>query len=307
MRSLLVVTASFAMLQVGADTMNSELPVGGGSSKFSFGEPLTFQYGSADQKRTLREIGEAEFSLAHLEIEHRALVEEALRNSGIEVQSTCAIDMEIQGELGAFFRKYAQHEQKRFDPDKGVLNLPTDKEKEDGAPTPTWQGGLDEYTEYPYPLGDAAVLPKVIPVDLSSIALLSESDDRTRFEARPSALLMSKLLPKDRLFGPEDLVVEFAVNRETRRIETLTLRTKKAKRVYFGIKITALNIEYEFEDDARVGRNVLKRVNHSMRGRIGGVFRPNFNLTTELEYERCESTPQDSSYLYASVDSINAL
>ena len=163
-----------------------------------------------------------------------------------------------------------------------------------------WQKVSDDYTEYPYPLGEARLIPKVIPVNLSTISVAERDDAQILFKAKPSALLFEKMRPEDRLLTAEQLDVEFSVDRSTERISRLSLLLSEKAKVHWAVRITDLRFDFEFEDDPSVGRNVLKRVQHYMRGRVGWVFRPNFSLTTDLEYGSCSRTPSDSSYLYAS-------
>lgn len=275
------------------------------SSMFSFGDPASFQYGSAEQKQILQGIAESEFSVEHLPEYERELVSEALDKSGIEVQDACGVDMNAAGIFGAFFIRRKHHETTRFDPNRGVFETPS-KKKKDTEPT-VWKRINGDYTEYPYPFGDARLIPKVIPVNLSSISVVDGDETRVKFVAKPSALLFAKMPLEERILNSEQLRVEFDVDRSTRRISRLTLYLPEGVRVYRGIKITNLKFEYEFDDDRTVERNVLKRVNHAMKGRIGGVFRPNFAFTTDLSYNDCVGVRDEHSYLYSAIDSIRSL
>ena len=275
------------------------------SSMFSFGDPMSFQYGTDEQKQILQGIAEAEFSVEHLPEYERELVSEALDKSGIEVQDACRVDMNAAGSLGAFFIRRKHNETTRFDPNRGVFETPS-KKKKDTEPT-VWKRINGDYTEYPYPFGDARLIPKVIPVNLSSISVVDRDETRVKFVAKPSALLFAKMPPEERILNSEQLRVEFDVDRSTRRISRLTLYLPEGVRVYRGIKITNLKFEYEFDDDRTVERNVLKRVNHAMKGRIGGVFRPNFAFTTALSYNNCVGVRDEHSYLYSAIDSIRSL
>ncbi|MYD43174.1 MAG: hypothetical protein F4W90_04690 [Gammaproteobacteria bacterium] len=274
-------------------------------TSFSYFEPATFTFGSNEEKNKLRAIAKEEFSLLHLKQEHQSLLEEALRRSGVEVHASCLIDMSIEGELAAFFRRYDHYEKKRFAPEKKVMALASSNPEQ--PPSRDWQELNGDYTEYPYPMGEAVVLPKVIPINLSSIRFLDDSATHMNFHGRPSKLLGLKLTPKDQLFVANDLRMEISIDRKTRRLDRLTLHLEKPKRVYLGIKITVLQTEYRFGNDESTQRNVLKRVHHEMRGRMGGLLRPRFNFTTELTYDACHAEPQESSYLFASLDSIRAL
>ena len=275
------------------------------SMQFSYGNPSTFQYGSEDQQRVLRDIAKSEFSLDHLPDYERSLVNEALDKSGIEVHDACRVDMNAAGSLGAFFIRRKHHELTQFDPNLGVFEAPSKKSKD--AETTVWKKISGDYTEYPYPFGDARLIPKVIPVNLSSISVVDRDEKHVKYHSRPSALLFSKMRPEDRILDSDQLGVEFDVDRTTRRIVRLMLYLPEGVRVYRGIRITSLKFEYEFEDDPTVDRNVLRRVNHAMKGRIGGVFRPNFAFTTDLSYNDCVGVRDEHSYLYAAIDSIRAL
>ena len=272
---------------------------------FSFGNPSSFRHGSDEQKQILLDIAESEFNLEHLSEDERDLAYEALGKSGVEVQSGCKIDMQVAGSLGAFFVRRKHRERTRFDPDLGVYEIPSEKSK--SAESARWKSIAGDYTEYPYPFGDARLMPKVIPVNLSSISVTDRNETRVKYGAKPSALLFAKMRPEERILDNGELAIEFDVNRITRTISRLTLYLPESVRVYRGIRITSLRFEYEFEEDSMLGRNVLKRVNHAMKGRIGGIFRPNFAFTTDLIYEDCGDALNDQSYLREAIESIRAL
>ena len=272
---------------------------------FSFGDPTSFQYGSSEQKQTLRDIARAEFNVDHLSEYDRDLVNEALDRSGIEVHSTCRIDMNATGSLGAFFVRHRLEQNTRFDPDLGVFETPSAKDRD--SQSTAWKKVNGDFTEYPYPFGDARLIPKVIPVNLNSINVVDRDETRVRYTARPSALLFETMRPEERILDSEQLSVEFDIDPTTRRLSSLTLYLPEGVRVYRGIKITNLKFEYEFEDDPTVKRNVLKRVNHAMKGRIAGIFRPNFAFTTDLSYVDCKGVSAEHSYLYTAIDEVRAL
>ncbi|MCY4128304.1 MAG: hypothetical protein OXG15_03550 [Gammaproteobacteria bacterium] len=278
---------------------------GDSSNMFSFGDPSSFGHASDEQKQILIGIAESEFDLGHLSDDERDLAYEALGKSGVEVQSGCRIEMEVEGSLGAFLIRRKHHEKTRFDPTLGVYEFPSEKNK--SAESVGWKRPAGDYTEYPYPFGDARLMPKVIPVNLSSISVIDRDATHVKFDAKPSALLFEKMRPEERILSAEQLGVEFDVDRTTRRVSRLTLYLPEGVKVYRGIKITSLRFEYEFEEDSAVGRNVLKRVHHAMRGRIGGIFRPNFGFTTDLSYEDCGGTLKNQSYLLEAIESIREL
>ena len=154
--------------------------------RFSYGEPSTFQSGTDEQQNTLRAIAEKEFSLNHLPEKELNLVEEALRKSAIEVQHSCVIEKQGGGTYRAFFNRKDMQEHLRFSPGIGVTDLlvkDTDKPQ-----SPEWKKIEGDYTDYPYPLSDAEGLPKVVPVNLSSIRAVDHSATHISFTAQPSAL-----------------------------------------------------------------------------------------------------------------------
>ncbi len=275
------------------------------SMMFSFGEPASFEAGSDEQKRILKDIADSEFSLEHLPEYERELAYEALGKSGIEVQDACAVDMKVAGSLGAFFVRHKRQEQTRFHPEQGVFEVPSDTKKE--TESGSWRKITGDYTEYPYPFGDARLIPKVIPVNLSSIQVTDSDETHVTYDAKPSALLFMKMRPEERILDDDQLGVKFEVDRATRRVTHLTLYLPKGARVYRGIRITDLEFQFEFEEDKALDRNVLKRVNHAMKGRIWGLFRPNFSFTTDLSYADCNGARNDHSYLVAAIDSIRTL
>ena len=294
-----------AVTNWGAEDTVSERKMDHSSKMFSFGEPESFQAGTDEQKQTLKRIADAEFNLEHLPEYERDLAYEALGKSGIEIQDACAVDMHVAGSLGAFFVRRKHQEQTRFHPEHGVFEVPSDTKEE--AQSESWKEIEGDYTEYPYPFGDARLIPKVIPVNLSSIQVIDSDEKRVTFDAKPSALLFMKMRPEERILDDDQLRVTFDVDRATRRVTHLTLYLPEGAKVYRGIRITNLEFEFEFEEDKVLDRNVLKRVNHAMKGRIWGLFRPNFSFTTDLSYKDCNGAGNEHSYLVAAIDSIRAL
>ncbi|MCY4095764.1 MAG: hypothetical protein OXG05_11660 [Gammaproteobacteria bacterium] len=289
----------------GAEDSVSERKMDDSSMMFSFGEPASFEAGTDEEKQILKDIAESEFSLDHLPAYERDLAYEALSKSGIEVQDACSVDMNVAGSLGAFFVRHKRQEETRFHPDQGVFEVPSDTKEE--AESGSWEKIAGDYTEYPYPFGDARLIPKVIPVNLSSVQVTDSDETRVTYDAKPSALLFMKMRPEERILDDDQLRVRFEVDRATRRVTNLTLYLPKGAKVYRGIRITNLEFEFEFEEDELLDRNVLKRVNHAMKGRIWGLFRPNFSFTTDLSYADCNGARNEHSYLVASIDSIRAL
>ena len=289
----------------GAEITVSERKMDDSIMMFSFGEPASFQAGTEEEKQILRDIAESEFSLEHLPEYERDLAYEALGKSGIEVQDACSIDMHVAGRLGAFFVRHKRQETTRFHPELGVFEVPSETQEE--SESEAWKDISGDYTEYPYPFGDARLIPKVIPVNLSSVQVVDRDETSVTYDAKPSALLFMKMRPEERILDDDQLGVRFEVDRTTRRVTRLTLYLPESARVYRGIRITNLEFEFEFADDDNLDRNVLKRVNHAMKGRIWGLFRPNFSFTTDLSYADCNGASKEHSYLLAAIDGIRAL
>ena len=271
---------------------------------FSYLNPATFSAGSAEQKRNLQSIAEDEFDLSHLPSADQELLQEAIQFSGLEVHDTCVVDVEVEGSVGAFLRRFEQQEHRRFDPRQGVLDLTP---KEDKGAVPSWRPIVHDYTAYPYPFGDQPLIPKVVPVNLSTIDVHEQRRNSTVYSARPSALLFASEKPENRILTAEDLVVKFSVDTESERLSELSIQLEKPKRVHFAISIKELHIAYQFKFDEAIGSNVLSGMQASMRGRLGLVFNPNFRISTTLHYSDCMESQPKPSYLFDSIDSINSL
>ena len=272
---------------------------------FSFNRPDSYQFGSEQQKNTLKQIAKEEFSLQHLSDVDQLLVDEALRHSGVEVHKSCVIEKEAKATLGAFFRRHNQTEHKFFDPTLGVKDLAP--EEGNGTSEPFWRHLYSDLAEYPYPFSEEQVLPKVIPINMSSVKNTGRSDTSVSFSAKPSRLLTAGLSDQDRIISEEDLIVDFDINPETKRITQLNVHLKKPLRVYFGIKIRIFEAKYEFDHDSIADRNVLKRLHHSLKGRLWLAFNPNLNVETSLTYTECNSEVTDRSFLAESMEAIRQL
>ena len=288
-----------------AESMTSNNHANNNHDRFSYGEPSTFQSGTDEQQNILRAIGEEEFSLNHLPEDERNLVEEALRKSAIEVQHSCVIEKQGGGTYRAFFNRKDMQEHLRFSPGIGVTDLLTNDT--DKSQSPEWKKIKGDYTDYPYPLSDAEGLPKVVPVNLSSIRTVGHYETHISFTAQPSELLFAGMAPKDRILSRQDLVIDFDVDRETARVTRQSMYIRKPTRVYFGIKITDWVVTYYFYQDPVVDRNVLIKMHHWMKGSIGLVFRPQISTDTKLTYTECTGVAKNSSYLFESIDAISAL
>ena len=274
---------------------------------FSFNEPVTFQYATDEQKATLRSIAEEEFSLEHLPQEQQDLLNEALQYSGVEVHKSCVIERSTNGIIWALLRRWSPEENMSYHPTLGSREIPQEEGKGENNEPPKWKTVYGDYVEYPYPFSEAMVLPKAIPVNMSTIRLVQEDDSEVSFTAKPSSLLMAKLTEKDRIVSEDDLVIDFVVDRQTKRIRRQSMYLEDSVRVYRGIRIKELSVDYEFAEDPISNRNVLTSMSHTLRGNIWWVVRPRLAIDTGLNYIECLAEPNDRSYLYASMDAIRAL
>lgn len=272
--------------------------------KFSFNQPSSFHWGNEQQKATLRTIADKEFSLDHLAQEDQDLLDEALRYSGVEVHHACVIDQNTAAKVRAFFGRWALDRNVRYHPTLGfkeLLDPQVDEREQKG-----WKKLFSDVSEYPYPFSEAQVLSKVVPIDLSSIQLQSRTDTTAHYTGLPSRLLIASVA-EDNIVEREDLAIDFSVNLESKRITTLSLYLPTSVRVYRGIRLQTLSIIYEFENDPISNRNVLARMQQTMKGRIWFLFRPKLSVVSELKYVECLEEAASQSYLYESIDAIKAL
>ena len=275
-----------------------------GSQRFSFNEPSTFRYGTDEQKATLRSISEQEFSLAHLTQEDQDLLNEALRYSGVEVHHTCVIDRVTSAGIRAFLGRWNPDEHARYHPLHGskMLNGTEDAQQDE----PEWTTIATDFSEYPYPFSEAQVLPKAVPIDLSSIQPKDRSNTSVVFTGYPSRLLVEQV-GEDNIVEREDLAVDIEVDLQSRRVLSTALYLPKPVRVHRGISLRELSITYKFENDAVSNRNVLISMHQTMKGRIWLLVRPKLTVDTDLSYVECFAETADQSYLYRSIDAIAAL
>ena len=271
---------------------------------FSFNQPSSFHWGNEQQKATLRTIADNEFSLDHLAQEDQDLLDEALRYSGVEVHHACVIDQYTTAKVRAFFGRWALDKSVRYHPTLGIKELlesQVDDPEQNG-----WKRLFIDVSEYPYPFSEARVLSKVVPIDLSSIQLRIRTDTTAHYMGLPSKLLIASVA-EDNIVEREDLTIDFSVNLETKRITTLSLYLPKSVRVYRGIRLQTLSITYEFENDSVSNRNVLASMQQTMKGRTWFLFRPKLSVVSKLKYVECLEEAPSQSYLYESIDVINAL
>ena len=272
-------------------------------SKFSFNEPSTFHLANDQQRDYLLSILE-EFSLDHLAESDRKIAKEALRRSGVEVHNGCEIERRSNGSIHAFFRRWRPHEHRFYHPLKGVLNLNKSEDSPDGDPV--WQPQNDDLTEFAYPFAEPQVVPKSVPVNLSSMRITSRTDNTIRFTGSPSALLVAKI-PDDNIVEIKDLVVDFEVDTSINRVSHLQLRLREPLRVHRGIRLNELTVNFKFGEDSVTGRNVLTHTDQYMQGRLWALFRPQLKIETELTYRSCTGVVPSESYLFESMQAIQRL
>ena len=269
---------------------------------FSYRVPSTFQFASPEHRQILLEIADSEFSMDHLDQDDRELLEEALRFSGIEVHGSCSVIKSTEGKTFAFLRRLKHSENVQFSPGKEIVKIG----ESDGNP-PSQPHVENDFTDYPYPFSEAVAIPKTIPINLSTIELVSKNGETASYSARPSALLLASLPPSDRLLKEKDLLVEFEIDRQTKRMTTQTMRIEKSVGVYPGIRIGKLNIKHEYGYDSDIGRHVMKGMDHMMGGRLWLLFRPHFTFRTDLQYGKCSDTLATESYLFQSMEAIREI
>lgn len=274
--------------------------------KFNFNDPVTFHFGNDAQIAKLRSIAEEEFSLDHLSKEDQELLNEALQYSGVEVHKSCVIERSTNGKIRAFLGRWNPEEHMTYHPSLGSKGISHDEKPKDDE-LPDWKTIVGDYVEYPYPFSEEMVIPKAIPVNMSTIRLVSRDEFEVHFTARPSSLLMAKLEETDRIVTEKDLAIDFVIDKMSKRISRQAMYLEHPVRVQRGISISELNVDYEFAIDPISNRHVMTTMSHTLRGNIWWVVRPSLAVDTDLNYLECLEEPNDRSYLYASMDAIQAL
>ena len=276
--------------------------------KFSFLNPDSYHFADEHQKSILKDIYRTEFDLSHLPIEDQELLTEALGKSGVEVQSTCKVHKETTGQLRAFFRKHDEHAKVNYFPAESGKPASMQVYEAEGSPHITqnqeYQPIVGDTADYPYPLSEANVVIKLIPINLSSIEVTQRTDSVAVFKAYPSKILYAKLREEDQLWDLVDTKIEFEVDLARKRLNWLDFALQKPVKAYHFVRVSAFRLRYEFEDNEVVNRNVVKSVEHHMKGRLALVFQPNFDFTNVLTYESCVAPPPTESYLTRAMDSI---
>ena len=280
-------------------------------SNFSFLDPDSFRFADEQERSVLEDIFRTEFTLDHLPSVDQELLTEALGKSGVEVQSSCTVHKSTVGHTKAFFRRWEENSKVRYEPAKSDKPASMHVHKAVGSPhvtqSPDPQPIVGDTADYPYPLSEANVVIKVIPVNLSSIVEIERTESEVRFEAYPSRILYAGLREEDRLWDEVAAKVEFGIDLDRQRLNWLELNLQKPVKAYPFIRISEFRLRYEFEDNQVVGRNVVKSVEHHMMGRLALVFRPRFDFLNELSYESCVATPPTESYLSRAMDAMASL
>ena len=274
------------------------------ASNFNYQLPSTYENGTTSQQNTLKQIAETEFTLEHLDSETQDLVSEALSKSGIEVSASCTVERAINGSIGAFFTRTNHEEVRTFHPYRGRK---IQKEDESDQSAPEWQPTYGATALYAYPFSEDELLPRVIPVDLSSIQLVERDDYEYRFSGMPSRFLTVGLTERDRILAEEHLNVQFVVDAEFRRVTRQVVRLVENVRVYFGIKIKNFEVSYEFGQDSNSDRHVLQSVHQKLAGTVWLAFRPNVDVSSEMTYYDCQGESLDRSFLFQAMDAIAKL
>ena len=279
--------------------------------KFSFLDPDSFHLANEHQISILKEIYQEEFSLNQLPLADQRLLTEALRESGVEVQSTCTIHKETTTKMKAFLRSWHETSKINFYPAKTGQPATYHIYESVGSPhiiqDLKHQTITEDAADYPYPLSEAIAVIKPIPVNMSSISEIGRTDSTVTFEAFPSRLVYAKLRKEDQIWDLDDTTVSFEVDLGRNRINWLNLQLRKPVNPFFLVRVSAFQLKYEFEDHEMLDRNVVKSVDHHMVGRVGLIFKPNFRATNLFTYESCVASPPNESYLFRSMEAIARL
>lgn len=275
---------------------------------FSFLNPDTFHLADKEQRETLKGIYESEFDLSHLSQEDQNILSEALSKSGIEVQSACVVNKETTAKIGAFFRNWNMVQSTKYHPpsqDHPYSHLIEETEEADknGPPT-TRRSYSQDATDYPYPLSEANAVIKLVPINLSTTRVVERTADSVMYEADPSELLFANLSEEDQLWTANDSRVLFNIDLGRNRLNWLKYELKESVKVYNFVRISDFQLSYEFVEDKALNRNVVRSVDHSMKGRLALLFRPNLKISNSFSYDTCSTSPPTESYLFRSMSAI---
>ncbi|MCY3884632.1 MAG: hypothetical protein OXG24_06890 [Gammaproteobacteria bacterium] len=279
--------------------------------KFSFLNPDSFHLADESQRKILKDIYRSEFDLSHLGEEEKTILTDALSKSGIEVQTTCVVSKETTAKVGAFFRKWNMNQTTRYfppTPDAPYTHLIEETDLSDKKGQETKKSALSaDASDYPYPLSEVNAVIKLVPVNLSSTLLLDRTAETVTYEALPSALLFANLSEQDQLWTVEDGHVVFNIDLQTNRLNWLKYELKAPVKVYNFVRISGFQLDYQFEENEELGRNVVRSVEHSMRGRLALLFTPNLQISNSFSYDSCSTSPPTDSYLFRSMSAIARL
>lgn len=275
---------------------------------FSFLNPDTFHLADKGQRKILKEIYESEFDLSHLSSEDQEVLNESLSKSGIEVQSACVVNKETTAKIGAFFRNWNMVQMTKYHPpteDHPYSHLVEEtEESNDNSQAPTRRLYSQEATDYPYPLSEANAVIKIVPINLSTTQVLERTSDSATYEANPSELLFANLSEEDQLWTADDSRVVFNIDLQRKRLNWLKYELKESVKVYNFVRISDFQLNYEFVEDEALNRNVVRSVDHSMKGRLALLFRPNLKISNSFSYDTCSTSPPTESYLFRSMSAI---
>ena len=275
---------------------------------FSYLNPDTFHLADDEQRRALKDIYESEFNLSHLSADDQKVLTEALSKSGIEVQSACVVNKETSARVGAFFRNWNMIQVTKYHPPSqehpfSHLVEETEESDKNGQPT-TRRSYSQQATDYPYPLSEANALVKLVPINLSTTKVVERTADSVTFEADPSELLFANLSEEDQLWTADDSHVVFDIDIQRNRLNWLKYELKEPVKVHTFVRISDFQLSYEFVEDEALNRNVVRSVDHSMKGRLALLFRPNLKISNSFSYDTCSTAPPTESYLFRSMSAI---
>ena len=275
---------------------------------FSYLNPDTFHLADNEHRKVLKDIYENEFNLSHLSADDQKVLTEALSKSGIEVQSACVVNKETSAKVGAFFRNWNMIQVTKYHPPTqehpfSHLVEETEESDKNGPPT-TRRSYSQQATDYPYPLSEANAVVKLVPINLSTTKVVERTADSVTFEADPSELLFANLSEEDQLWTADDSRVVFDIDLQRKRLNWLKYELKESVKVYNFVRISDFQLNYEFVEDEALNRNVVRSVDHSMKGRLALLFRPNLKISNSFSYDSCSTPPPTESYLFRSMSAI---
>jgi hypothetical protein len=290
------------------ETESKTTATGSNERAFSFLNPDTFHLADKVERDTLKRIYESEFDLSHLSPDDQNVLSEALSKSGIEVQSACIVNKETTAKVGAFFRNWNMIQETKYHPPSpehpySHLVEETEESKRKDQPTKRRSYSQDA-TDYPYPLSEANAVIKLVPINLSTTKVVERTADSVTFEAVPSELLFANLSEEDQLWTAEDSRVVFNIDIERKRLNWLKYELKESVKVHTFVRISDFQLSYEFVEDEALNRNVVRSVDHSMKGRLALLFRPNLKISNSFSYDTCSTSPPTESYLFRSMSAI---